>query len=215
MYTACMAVQSNLVAKVEWNRFMTPTARNGRVFISHSAQDDAQVTPLLAALKTKHVNVWYERMPAEPDGSALAPEIQREIEGRDIFIRILSQHVAPSRRMDLELAAFQQLQALDAQRGEGERRARINLIVDPAYERQPTDVGALTINTTNKPQSAWLPSVYSTLGKLKTSSLKYSAGLLWAVAGATVLLTLIILVRITILALTHHLQPIPLIVPRP
>ncbi len=190
-------------------------ARNGKVFISHMAQDDAQVVPLLAALKTKHADVWYERAPAEPTDGALTPEIQRQIEGRDVFIRILSQHVTSSKRMELELAAFQQAQALDAQRGEGERRARINLIVDSSYERQPTDVGTLTINTTNKPESAWLPSIFSTLGKLKTSSLKYSAGWLWAIAGATVLLTLFILVRITILALTHQLQPIPLVVPRP
>ncbi|HET9109253.1 MAG TPA: toll/interleukin-1 receptor domain-containing protein [Ktedonobacterales bacterium] len=190
-------------------------ARNGKVFISHTAQDDAQVMPLLAALKTKHVDVWYERTPAEPTNGDLTPEIQRQIEGRDVFIRILSQQTATSRHMEMELAAFQQAQALDAQRGEPNRRARINLIVDPTYERQPTDVGTLTINTTNKPESAWLPSIFSTLGKLKTSLLKYSAGWLWAVAGATVLLTLYILVKITILALTHQLQPIPLVVPRP
>ena len=67
------------------------------------------------------------------------------------------------------------------------RRRRINLIMDPAYERQPTDVGTLTINTTNKPESAWLPSVFSELGKLKASSVNYSSGLLIAIAAFAVL----------------------------
>ena len=183
-------------------------ARNGKAFISHTAQDDAQIKPLLAALKSKHVDVWYDHAPAEALDGSLSPETQREIEGRDVFIRILSQHTASSKHMELELAAFQQTQALDEQRGEGDRRARINLIVDPTYERQPTDVGAMTINTTNKSESAWLPSVFSTLGKLKASSVKYSTGGLAALAVLAAIIALLALIGITLLSFAHAGHPL-------
>lgn len=163
-------------------------ARNGKVFISHTAHDDAQTAALLMALKTKHCDVWYERAPTE-GMNALEPAVQRAVEERDVFIRILTHYTVSSQRMALELAAFQQAQALDAQHGEGQRRVQINLIVDPDYQRQPTDVGTLTINTTNKPQGAWLPSLFSELGQLKASA-TLSTGAMTAIVGVAVLLAL-------------------------
>lgn len=130
-------------------------ARNGRLYISHTAQDDAQVEPFLNVLDAKTVDVWYESAPAGMTG-ALTPEIAREIEQRDVFVRVLSALTAQSPRMTLELAEFERLRQMDAQAGNSQRRTRINIIVDPTYERQPGDTG-MTINLTTMPESAWLP----------------------------------------------------------
>jgi len=181
--------------------------RNGKVYISHTANDDTQVAPLLAALKTKKADIWYQQAP-DDTGDSLSSDVQREIEQRDVFVRILTQRALSSRRMALELAEFERLQARDEQQGDGRRRARINLIMDPAYERQPTDVGALTINTTNKVESAWLPTVFAELGQLKASA-TLSVGALTAIVGIAVLLALIGLVGSLVYFASVHPELIP------
>lgn len=182
-------------------------ARNGKVYISHTAQDDAQVAPLLVALKSKKAALWYQRTPDDA-ASSLSPELQREIEQRDAFIRILTSRTQASRLMALELEEFQRLQTLDEQQGDGRRRVRINLIMDPAYERQPTDVGTLTINTTNKVESAWLPTVFAELGKLKASA-ELSVGAMTAIVGVAVLLALVGLIGSLAYFASVHPELIP------
>ncbi|HEY7848876.1 MAG TPA: hypothetical protein VIC27_02370 [Ktedonobacterales bacterium] len=48
-------------------------ARIRKVFISHTAHDDARTASLLAALKSKRVDVWYDRTPAEQSGDLTPP----------------------------------------------------------------------------------------------------------------------------------------------
>lgn len=158
---------------------MSRTARNGKVYISHPMEDDALANSLVETLKARHVDVWYERMANDALG-ALDPAAQREIDGRDIFIRILTRHTAASRQMALELEAFERAQALDG------RHARIDLLMDSAYA-QPADSSARTINTTDKPESFWLPSILSEVGRLNTS-LRNSNALYVAIAVAVVVI---------------------------
>lgn len=178
-------------------------ARNGRLYISHTAQDDAQVEPFLNVLDAKTVDVWYESAPAGMTG-ALTPEIAREIEQRDVFVRVLSVLTAQSPRMTLELAEFERLRQMDAQAGNSQRRTRINIIVDPTYERQPGDTG-MTINLTTMPESAWLPSLVAEAGKHRISS-EPLTWTLWAAALACVsIVVLISILAISYLASsTHH-----------
>jgi hypothetical protein len=175
--------------------------RNGKVYISHTPEDDAQIASLLATLKAEHVDVWYERDPIEQ----LDDVVRCEITERDAFIRILTNHTATSRQMAQELEEFERAQAAD------DRRARINLIMDPAYERQPTDVGTLTINTTNKPETAWLPSVLAEMGKLKASA-EIPTHTLTVIVGIAVVIAIIVLFGGLYLMLTHAVGsqvPIP------
>lgn len=178
-------------------------ARNGRLYISHTAQDDARVEPFLNVLDAKTVDVWYEPAPAGM-ADALTPEIAREIEQRDVFVRVLSAQTAHSPRMALELAEFERLRQVDEQAGNPQRRTRINLIVDPTYERQPGDTG-MTINLTTMPESAWLPSLVAEAGKHRISS-EPLTWTLWAVAfacGFIVVVTAILAISY-LASSTHH-----------
>lgn len=177
-------------------------ARNGKLYISHAAEDDAQVEPFLNVLDAKTVDVWYEPKPAAVT-NGLEPEALQQLDERDVFVRVLSPRTAASRRMALELAEFERLRQIDAQAGNPLRRTIINLIVDPAYERQPSDTG-MTINLATMPESAWLPSLVAEAGKHRISSTRMNCAL-WTgafVGGFIVLMSLF--VAITYLASSVH-----------
>jgi hypothetical protein len=140
--------------------------RNGKVYLSAAAGDSSAVASLLAAFKAKKLDVWR----GLAVGPTLTPDTVRELAARDTLVRALDANTATSPQMELEMAEFQRLRALDAQQGQPNRRVVFNLIMDGAYERQPEDAAAqFTITTSDKPESAWLPTVFSEAGRLKAA----------------------------------------------
>ena len=80
--------------------------RNGKVFISHAAPDEALLGPLVARLRQKDINVWCTIMPEDSDAQ-LGPKTRREIAARDVFLRICTPAATRSERMRMEAWAFQ------------------------------------------------------------------------------------------------------------
>lgn len=141
--------------------------RNGKLYLSAPAGNPAAVVSLLAACKTKKLDLWRGSVVS----NGLSPQATHELAERDTLIRVLDKDTAAAAQMRLELAEFQRLRELDAQNGAPDRRVIFNLIVDEAYQRQPEDAAAqFTITTINKPESAWLPTIFSEAGLLKMAT---------------------------------------------
>jgi hypothetical protein len=141
--------------------------RNGKVYLSAPAGNTPAVAALLAAFKAKKLNVW--RGPAS--GATLSPEAAQELDRRDTLVRILDADTASAAQMAAEFAEFRRLGALDAQQGQPNKRVVFDLIMDGTYQRQPEDAAAqFTIKTTDKPESAWLPTIFSEAGQLKAAT---------------------------------------------
>ena len=60
---------------------------NGKVFISHTHEDNAACAPVLAALDAWQVDYWFDLAQLSA-GLELLEHIQRGLQDRDIFIRI-------------------------------------------------------------------------------------------------------------------------------
>lgn len=162
---------------------------NGKVFISHTHEDNARCAPLLAALDAWGVDYWFdvEQLAA---GQHISERVQQAISERDIFIRI---GTAPSRISlwtALELAAFRGLQ-LDAKR---ERRAHqrlsLTVILDPAYTSSaPIAAGVsdrtdVVIDSTGKTQPQWLADLRNALGLTQRRGISRRAAIGLAAASA-------------------------------
>lgn len=180
-------------------------ARNGKVYISAPPGDDPVVAKLLATFKSKRANAW--RGPGAAD--ALSTEALRQLEGRDALIRILNARSAAAPNMRLELEEYQRLCAADTRSGAPKRRVIFNLIMDEAYQRQPEDAAAdFTITTTNKPESAWLPTIFSEIGQLKmNTTYGDSPVFVLTMVGVVVALAMLGLIAITYLYGGSNLIP--------
>lgn len=142
--------------------------RNRKVFLSHTPEDTERCAPIAQALKGHYINCWFETKRYET-GQQLSERTLRAIQGRDIFLRICTSAAQRSSQMKLEAEAFRRLQAEDRQRGEGERRLLINVILDPGYVREPGSASDLTIDAVDKPLSAWIVALYRELGQIKAT----------------------------------------------
>ena len=138
-------------------------AGNGKVFISHSHDDNARCAPLLAALDAWGVDYFFDTQGLGA-GQQLNERIQQEIASRDIFVRICTAAVQRSFWMSLEVNAFRGLQAEDRKRGRGNRRVLINLILDGDYSREPFDNATLFIDGASRPRAVWLGELGRALG---------------------------------------------------
>ncbi|HEX6799582.1 MAG TPA: TIR domain-containing protein, partial [Ktedonobacterales bacterium] len=138
-------------------------AGNGKVFISHSHDDNARCAPLLAALDAWGVDYFFDTQGLAA-GQQLNERIQQEITSRDIFLRICTAAVQRSFWMSLEVNAFRGLQAADRKRGRGSRRVLINLILDGDYSREPFDNATIFIDGANRPRAVWLGELGRALG---------------------------------------------------
>src|SRR5262249_25115625 len=90
--------------------------RNGRVFISHTSQDEGYLTTLVERLSMREIDCWTKIQPGDTD-TQLSPKTLEEIAGRDVFIRICTPAAALSPRMQLEAAALRAKAQEDAERG--------------------------------------------------------------------------------------------------
>lgn len=160
---------------------------------------------LLAAFMSKRADAWRGLEATD----SLSSEAQRQLAERDALIRVLDSRSVSAPNMRLELAEYQRLRAADAQSGDPKRRVIFNLIMDEAYERQPEDTTAdFNINTTNKPESAWLPTIFSEIGQLKArASISDSTGAMTTIVGVVVALALIGIIAMVYYDASHHLIP--------
>ncbi|HEX9039320.1 MAG TPA: hypothetical protein VF808_20230 [Ktedonobacterales bacterium] len=180
-------------------------ARNGKVYLSAPPGVDPVVARLLLAFRRRRADVW--RGPAATD--TLSAEALRQLDAREALIRVLNTHSAAAPNVRLEMVEYLRLRALDTQRGDPRRRVIFNLVTDPDYYGQQLDDAAdFIINTTNKPESGWLPTIVSEIGQLKTSpSLSDNRGLLTVIVGVIVLLVVLGIFAVTWFDASHHLVP--------
>ena len=145
------------------------TVGNGRVFISHSHDDNARIIPLLAALDAWGVDYWFD-MQGLSAGQRLDERVQRELTTRDVFLRICTGALQRSFWSNLEATAFRGLQADDRQKGRPDRRLLISVIFDHEYQREPFDGATIFIDAVNAPRQAWLSDLRRALSLVALTS---------------------------------------------
>ncbi|HEY7974006.1 MAG TPA: PQQ-binding-like beta-propeller repeat protein, partial [Ktedonobacterales bacterium] len=138
-------------------------ATNGRVFISHSHDDNERCAPLLTALDAWGVDYFFDTQGLTA-GQQLNERIQRELGARDIMLRVCTAATQRSFWMSLEGTAFRGLQANDQRQGHAGRRLLINLILDGDYTREPFDAATLFIDAASRPRGVWLADLARALG---------------------------------------------------
>ncbi len=139
------------------------TGNNGRVFVSHSHDDNERCAPLLTALDAWGVDYFFDTQGLAA-GQQLNERIQRELGARDIMLRICTAATQRSFWMSLEGTAFRGLQANDQRQGHSARRVLINLILDGDYTREPFDAATLFIDAASRPRGVWLGDLARGLG---------------------------------------------------
>lgn len=84
-----------------------------RVFLSHSSKDNDWCDEFVAELKNNNLDVWYDRAGLYV-GDQWVPSIERELQGREIFLIVLTPDSWASQwvQRELQLALGQQKQIL-------------------------------------------------------------------------------------------------------
>lgn len=85
------------------------------VFVSHAHVDNALCDRYVAALRSRGLDVWYDRNNLQA-GQALSGEIQRQIQQRSAFVVMVSEVSNNSFWVNLEVDAFRNLMAHDSSR---------------------------------------------------------------------------------------------------
>src|SRR5260370_4275832 len=123
---------------------------NGKVFISHTQQDNTASASALAALDAWRADYWSD-LEQLSGGLELLEHIQRGLQDRDIFIRICPPAAHASTCTPQEQMLARTMRAPN--RG---LRRMINLIVKPDYIVQPDEVNDITIDTMRQPEVVWM-----------------------------------------------------------
>jgi hypothetical protein len=142
--------------------------RNGRIFISHTAEDRDRIDPLVQRLTEKQANCWTTISPGDTD-SELTAQTQKEIAGRDVFLRICTTAALRSGRMRLEAESARAVQQDDVRNGRPNRHIIIDLLMDPNSGPDPAERGYLTIDTTTRPMNDWLVVLYNDAGRMQAT----------------------------------------------
>jgi outer membrane protein assembly factor BamB len=124
---------------------------NGKVFISHTHEDNERCAPLLAALDAWGVDYWFDTEQLAP-GQQLSDRLQAAVSERDIFLRICTSASSRSYWMSLELNAFRGLQFEEQRKTRKDGRLSINLILDPGYVPSLADRVDVVVDATNRPR---------------------------------------------------------------
>jgi hypothetical protein len=140
--------------------------RNGKVFISHAAEDEALFAQFVARLTQKEISVWSKIMTEDSD-TQLSSRTRKEIAGRDVFIRICTPAATRSERMRMEAWAFQSSRDEDIRKGNPNQHIMIDLVMDPTYTPGPGPESYLTIDTTSRPMNDWLVVLYKEMGEMQ------------------------------------------------
>jgi outer membrane protein assembly factor BamB len=122
---------------------------NGKVFVSHTHEDNAACAPVLAALDAWQVDYWFD-IDQLSAGLELFDHIQLGLRERDIFLRICTPAANASPWMAQERKLARSLRAPS-----GARRM-IDLIVKPGYVVSPEEAHDVVIDTTQQAEVKWL-----------------------------------------------------------
>jgi hypothetical protein len=142
--------------------------RNGKVFISHTPEDQSKYALLLEKLTEKGIDCWSAISPEDSD-NYLSQQTQKEIAGRDVFLRICTRAAASSVRMQMEAWAFGATQAQDNQNGSPNQHIRIDLVMDTEYISDPALPAYLTIDAVNRPMNDWSVVLYREMGRMEAT----------------------------------------------
>ncbi len=138
---------------------------NGKVFVSHAYEDNQRCVPLVAALDAWGIDYWFDAgMPEGATSAQLSPAAQKAIAERDVFLRVCTAASQQSLGVNMEAGAFRVTLAQHHGRRGASNRSFINLILDPAYVREPFDNATLFIDGTNRPRPVWLADLGRALG---------------------------------------------------
>lgn len=130
---------------------------NGKVFVSHTHEDNAACAPVLAALDAWQVDYWFD-LGQLSAGLELLETIERAQEGRDIFLRICTPAALASPWMAQERKLARSLRAPSG------KRRMIDLIVKPGYVISAEEAHVLVIDATQQPEVEWLRQLREALG---------------------------------------------------
>jgi len=124
------------------------------VYISHTHEDEARCAPLLDLLDAWNVDYWFDRQ--QGGGRELSTRAQRALSECSVLLRICTPAANRSYSMSLEAGAVLSLQADDHRAGQVGRRTLVNLILDPAYRREPFDSAAPVLDATDPARFSWI-----------------------------------------------------------
>jgi eukaryotic-like serine/threonine-protein kinase len=136
---------------------------NGKVFISHTHEDNERCVALLAALDAWGVDYWFDTEQLAP-GSQLSDRIQQGLAERAIFIRVCTPAAQSSFWMDRELAAARGMRADVQSRGQRDHRTIIFLILAPGYVLEPDAQADVVIDATTASRAETLKRLRTALG---------------------------------------------------
>ena len=168
--------------------------RNGKVYISHTREDEGRYASLVAKLTQKQIDCWSTLSPEDSD-SQLSKKTQEEIVGRDVFLRICTPAAARSVRMQLEAWTFGATQALDAQNGTPNQHIRIDLVMDTAYTPEPAQPTYLTIDAITRPMNDWLVVLYREMGRMQATQ-EMTRGTMTIIVAVCVILAFLLVLAL-------------------
>ncbi|WIG58428.1 MAG: hypothetical protein OJF49_001174 [Ktedonobacterales bacterium] len=136
---------------------------NGKVFISHTHEDNERCAPLLAALDAWGVEYWFDTQQLDA-GQHLSDRLQQALAEHDVLLRICTPAAQSSYWMMMEMNAFRGLQLEDQQRKRHNARLSINLILAPGYVASAADRADIVIDAMNQPRQHTFAELRTALG---------------------------------------------------
>lgn len=130
---------------------------NGKVFVSHTHEDNAACAPVLTALDAWQVDYWFDTAQLSA-GLELLDNIQRGLAGRDIYLRICTPAANASQWMAEEQKLARTLRAPNR-----DQRLMIDLLVKPGYVVSADEANDVVIDATQQPEVEWLQKLREAL----------------------------------------------------
>jgi len=134
----------------------------GKVFISHTHEDNELCERLVAALRAWNVDYWIDLGKLEV-GDRLPNEIDEAIRERPIFVRIDTRAAMKSTWMDRELSLCIDLLDKDANATGKPARKLVSLVFSEEYVVNLLETDRLRIHAYGKTQSEWLDELRKAL----------------------------------------------------
>jgi outer membrane protein assembly factor BamB len=132
---------------------------NGKIFISHTHQDNALCDLLTSALDVWQLDYWIDVQQLSA-GQELLAHIHKPLSERDIFIRVCTPAANRSPWMDQEELLAESLRAPNR----GGKRLFINLVMAIGYQLSEIEKSRVVIEATSGPSGAWIRQLRQALG---------------------------------------------------
>ncbi|HEV7127944.1 MAG TPA: toll/interleukin-1 receptor domain-containing protein [Ktedonobacterales bacterium] len=131
---------------------------NGKVFVSHTHEDNQLCEPLLAALDAWQLDYWFDVAQLSA-GQEFPEHIQQAIRERDILLRICTPAANRSVWLEREAAMARVLRSARPR-----NRMVVNLVLAPGYDTTGDAHDDLVIDATRQTEAEWLRALRITLG---------------------------------------------------